>query len=466
MSKRKTHEEYVKELATINSNIEVIDTYVNAKTPICHKCKIDNYEWMGAPTNLLRGKGCPKCAGNIKKTHEEYVEEVKLINPTINIIEEYIDAKTKILHKCNIDNTEWYAAPDNILAGKGCPSSKNQKIAAANRMSQTEYIGVVNFYHPDIEVIGEYLNSRIKIAHQCKLCGYQWDLAPHSLKHILGCPLCGDGISYPNKFMYALLKQININFIPEYFADWSNQKRYDIYIPSINCIIENHGRQHYEECFFFNHSLEEEQKNDMYKQQLAIANGVVNYVALDCRKSTTEWIKESVMNSKLPLLLNFSDGDISWNKCETFATCSLIKKTADYWNSGQSIKNIAIILNLHVDTIRRYLQRASINGWCVYNPKEGHKRAGILRSGSNSYRAQMVFCVEKDKIFKCIKDATEIMGVNSSQISACCRGVRHTTGGYHWYYINDYIKKDGTVIPGAVTLGLILKEDIDCKIYQ
>lgn len=48
-----------------------------------------------------------------------------------------------------------------------------------------------------------------------------------------------------------------------------------------------------------------------------------------------------------------------------------------------------------------------------------------------------------------------------AKISDCCRSIRNTAGGYHWYYIDDYIKKDGTIIPGAITLGLIAKTDME-----
>ena len=44
MGSKKTHEEYVAEVAAININIEVVGTYVNAKTKILHRCKVDDHE--------------------------------------------------------------------------------------------------------------------------------------------------------------------------------------------------------------------------------------------------------------------------------------------------------------------------------------------------------------------------------------------------------------------------------------
>lgn len=403
MGNKKSHQQYVSEVAKINPDIEVIGQYIGAKISILHRCKIDGHEWMANPTNILNKKGCPMCAGNIQKTHIQYLKELQNINPNIIVIGQYIDSHTKILHKCKIDETEWYASPTNVLAGKGCPTCKQKRIIDTNRISQEEYINIVSLYHANIEVIGIYINTHTKILHKCKLCGHEWYITPHDIIKCKGCQICGDGISYPNKFMYSFLKQLNIEFIPEYSTSWSNQKRYDIYIPLINCIIENHGRQHYESCSLLEYDLQDEQRNDEYKKQIAMQNGIANYISIDCRKSEVEWIKKSIMNSVLPLLINFSEKDINWDECNKFATCSLIKNAAEYWNSGETIKQISKELGLHTNTIRRYLKQANNNGWCIYNPAIGHKRAGLSRSGHNHHNAKSVFCFEQRKIYKYIK---------------------------------------------------------------
>ena len=64
--------------------------------------------------------GCPKCAGR-DKTTEEFINELKEINNDIEILGEYIDTNTKIKCKCKIDNHIWYALPNNLLNGTGCP---------------------------------------------------------------------------------------------------------------------------------------------------------------------------------------------------------------------------------------------------------------------------------------------------------------------------------------------------------
>lgn len=118
---KKTHKEYVAELSIIDSNIEVVEEYVNAKTKILHRCKIDGYEWYALPTNVLRGTGCSMCNGGVKITHEQYVEKVALINRNIQVVDIYTNNLTPIMHMCKICGHKWIARPYNILIGCGCP---------------------------------------------------------------------------------------------------------------------------------------------------------------------------------------------------------------------------------------------------------------------------------------------------------------------------------------------------------
>jgi very-short-patch-repair endonuclease len=81
---------------------------------------------MTSPASALQGCGCLLCCkekiGNSnRKSHQQYIDELKLINPNIAPIEEYKDALTPILHKCLVCGKEWYVTPANALWGYGCP---------------------------------------------------------------------------------------------------------------------------------------------------------------------------------------------------------------------------------------------------------------------------------------------------------------------------------------------------------
>ena len=186
----KTHEQYVKEVAQINPNITVLDEYININTPILHKCLIDGYEWTARPYNILSGTGCPKCGGTMKKTHEQYVEEVALINPNIEVVGQYIDAKTSILHRCLIDGYEWMVEPTNILSGKGCPKCANNNRSKRQTLSHQQYIERLEAIHPCIVPVEQYINAKTQILHFCQRHKVEWYVAPDDVLHGCGCPEC------------------------------------------------------------------------------------------------------------------------------------------------------------------------------------------------------------------------------------------------------------------------------------
>lgn len=135
--KKKTHEEYVSELAEINPNVEVIEKYVDARTKIMHRCLIHNIEWKITPSNALKGQGCNECMKEknrkrFVKSHDAYISQVKNINPGIIVLEQYVDAKTPILHLCTKHNVKWKAYPNNILKGQGCCECGKEKYHERN----------------------------------------------------------------------------------------------------------------------------------------------------------------------------------------------------------------------------------------------------------------------------------------------------------------------------------------------
>lgn len=46
-----------------------------------------------------------------------------------------------------------------------------------------------------------------------------------------------------------------------------------------------------------------------------------------------------------------------------------------------------------------------------------------------------VKCMETGIIYKSIKEAARQTGLASNKISYCCRGIRRSTGGYHWEFV-------------------------------
>ena len=75
-------------------------------------------------------------------------------------------------------------------------------------------------------------------------------------------------------------------------------------------------------------------------------------------------------------------------------------------------------------------------------------------SGGKNPRAKIVMCIETHSLYLSGTLAAKEFGLHSTGITRCCCGKQKDAGGYNWKYIYDIVQKDGTVIPGALTLRL------------
>lgn len=469
MPPKLTQEKYINKLKVANPDIIVLGKYDGDTAKILHKCLICGYEWCTTPHTLLYKKsGCPKCGyrknGEKRRfTTEEYIEKVKAVTNNIEVIGEYINSATPITHKCKIcghgENNEWLTTPLHVLDGHGCPVCSGNIIGSSpkyiNSIWTSEYKDYFSQYLTEEQMKSNMPNTHAKIDAVCPLCKRHKMISPNSLlKEGLGC-ICSDCISYPNKFMFAFLEQIKIDFYSEKSFSWSNGKIYDFYIPSINCIVERHGGQHYTGWNHDDDSLKTQQLNDEYKKQLAIKNGINNYIVIDCRKSNAQFITTNIVKSKLLDMFNSNITNINIDKCNEFAIDNAIKLVCNMWNDGASIKNIKEKFKIAGPTIRRYLIAGSEVGWCNnYTVEESRKRSSVAGI-PNLKNATSIYCKELNKVFESQKEAAKHVDVTYITIGSCCREELKTAGGYHWYYLYDRKLRNGNIVNGAITLGLI-----------
>lgn len=117
----KTTEQFIDEMSEKNPNVKILGKYKNSKTKIETLCNECGHLWMPTPNTLLSGEGCPRCSGLMKKTQEEFVEEMRIKHPTITVIGEYINNRTKVKCFCNECKSYFFSAPHTMLSnGNGC----------------------------------------------------------------------------------------------------------------------------------------------------------------------------------------------------------------------------------------------------------------------------------------------------------------------------------------------------------
>ena len=366
-------------------------------------------------------------------------------------------------YKCLVCGYVGNILEQTLKRNNGCPiCGCNKTVKGINDMYKTNPSLASLLANPE-DGYRHSQNSNYKVDWKCPYCSYIIKNKRISTvnKYGLSCPKCGDGISYPEKIMFNVLEQLNIDFIYQLTKtnkEWCKTYRYDFYFKINNeeYIIETHGIQHYSNITSFKscngRNLQEEQENDKFKKGLAIKNGIKseNYIVIDCRKSELEWIKNNILKSKLNNIFDLSK--INWLKCHKYACSSLVRQICDLWNSGiRSTKEISEMTKISRSVVIKYLKQGNELKWCNYNPKynmsQTYKKA-IKKT------SKKVICLNNKQIFVSLSQATHRTGINN--IYKCCKGKTTYSGKdpitkekLHWMYYDEYIEKYNNQINNA-----------------
>ncbi|TVY09899.1 hypothetical protein [Paenibacillus cremeus] len=255
----------------------------------------------------------------------------------------------------------------------------------------------------------------------------------------VSCPKCSNTIPYPERLMYNLLFQAGIDFEYQKSFEWSEKKSFDFYIPSLNCIIETHGRQHYEENTLGKRTLDEEKMNDCFKRDMALRHNIRYYIVINCSKSELNYIKGSILNSELATIINLSR--INWDSCHELSLKSMIKIACEYFNNDNITANeISEIMKISKPTIIKYLKIGLELGWCAYDPTK-ESRNGSAKAGVKTRKPIVQLTLNGQFICEYISAtvASEKCKVSIENISSVCNGKRKTAGGFRWAYKVDFI---------------------------
>ena len=241
MSKTKTNDQFLLELKTINPRIVPEEPYINNHTKILCHCKACGNSWYARPNSLLRGYGCPYCAGNFKKNNSDFVKELAQINPDIEPLEKYNGNKETILCRCKICGNEWKVSPNNLLSkGHKCPRCSRQKRGIDRRKSNEEFAKALSLINPNITPLEPYITSQHKIKCKCNICGYVWSTTPNNLLDKGSrCPNCSHAST-------SIVEQILIGSFSTALGKSEVKSRdketigkeLDIFIPNLNFAIE------------------------------------------------------------------------------------------------------------------------------------------------------------------------------------------------------------------------------------
>lgn len=335
------------------------------------------------------GKWCGVCRGlqvqqginDLVTTHPSLAKEW---HPTKNDITPHNvtqGSNKKVWWQCEEHGHEWEATVANRVGGRGCPYCSNKRVLEGFNDIATTHSQYILYFVNIKDAYTHTHSSRVKVELKCPDCGNTKTMKIDTLtRQGFSCGICSDGLSYSEKMMALILTKLNIDFIKQLSYD-NGEHKYDFYLPKHSTILETHGIQHYKQSRR-GRSLEEEQKNDKYKRELAISNGILNenYHEVDCRYGTLEWCRPNIERA----LGNYVDISVlteeDWKQADIQAQKSLKVEVCKYWNENKrggnelSAVRLSEVWNIPQSTIWNYLNWGKESGLCTYDGKQYFKR--------------------------------------------------------------------------------------------
>lgn len=226
----------------------------------------------------------------------------------------------------------------------------------------------------------KYMSGTEKsIIPKCPKCGRKHDKEVRVIKlkkQGFRCKYCNDNTPMTEKVIISLLDYVGIPYIHlarnKVLPFNAKNKEYDFYLPTLSCIVEVNGKQHYKDSLINGYrfvSAKEVKKNDKYKYELA-KGSIEHYIVIDCSKSDFDYIKKSIIKSGLLKILDISSDEIDWGVCKSGCIKTLQEKIcSDYKNNYMTVKELAKKYGKSHHTVYDALKFGNDIGICTY---KGH----------------------------------------------------------------------------------------------
>ena len=310
-----------------------------------------------------------------KLTHEEFIKRVRPEDRDLNVRGIYVNAQTSIEVECKFGHV-WYPRAGNLMANHyGCPYCSGKKLLIGETDLWTTRPDIASMLKNKDDGYRYTKGSNKKVDFVCNDCGAINNKSIDMVcRYGFSCRACSDGISYPNKFGRAVLNQlVGDDFECEYQPEWAKPYFYDNYFEADGngYIVEMDGMFHYEESQYANYSLSHQKNIDAIKDELALCHGI-QVIRIDCRKSDCNYIKHSILNSKLCNIFDLSQ--IDWKLCDIKAQKNLMKEVCHLYNNGtHDLNDIKNILHISMWSTQKYIKIGANSGLCDYTVEKGRR---------------------------------------------------------------------------------------------
>lgn len=193
MPKRKSQEEFLKQIKDVHGDkfdySKVV--YVNTETKVELKCNKCGKIFYATPHNLLKGSGCPYCAGVARSNTDEFIKKVREIHGyryDYSLVD-YQNATKKVKIICDKHGI-FEMSPRAHYCGEGCP-----KCALEESKSPICGIGI-NDYEGQVKKNCVHLKSYALWRAMIDRCYNNITLKKH--KSYMGCSVCDEWKYFSN----------------------------------------------------------------------------------------------------------------------------------------------------------------------------------------------------------------------------------------------------------------------------
>ena len=161
----------------------------NTQTRTGWRCARD-HRWEARYGDIQQGKGCPVCAGTIRKTPADYHAlagslGLRWLGPVVP------NVKTKTAWRCEQGHT-WQTTYDSIRSGKGCPVCGVATVAEKRRTQPASYHSLAK--ERGFRWLGPQVASvRDNTGWSCDK-GHEWQATFDNIRRGRGCPVCSSRV--------------------------------------------------------------------------------------------------------------------------------------------------------------------------------------------------------------------------------------------------------------------------------
>jgi hypothetical protein len=456
-------------------------------------CK-EGHKWVATINNrALKSSGCPYCSGRLPIMGETDLATINpklatewhpIKNGALTPSDVTIMSSKKVWWKCSRCNCEWQATiySRRLSSCPECAKKNGATKRSVPKQGQScgeKYPELVKEWHPiknhKLTIYDVSSSSGKKVWWKCER-GHEWKAAVYTRTSGSGCPHCIKELhtSFPEQAIFFYCNKIAeaIN------RDTSFGKEIDIYIPQHRIAIEYNGKYWHK-----NRKLSDDNKISFFKaiglRTITIIESNIDEVDGDIiyykyQKSLT-WCIIQLFNL---IGIEYEDVDVERDMCKIYSQYILLQKEnslgtlypriAEEWHPTKNMDLSPYLITA----------KSSKKVWWVCK-KCGHEWQSIVANRTKHNNGcpncklnkmeKNIYCPELNSVFKSAKN---IEG-QYKHVICCCRGKRKSAGKHpitgeplHWHYLYDQTRKDGTIIPGAITLGLITEEEALAQLTQ